>query len=112
MDEISSVVRLRQPDEIDDPLTELMQDGCPPTSGPSRGTGGRSLLGRASGSEACRWSGPPRPARLRPEREVQTGIGAVSVARPKVQDRGSGEAEHLGGVGIVRLSSAAMVSGH
>ena len=47
-----------------------------------------------------------------PEREVQTGIGAVSVARPKVQDRGSGEAEHLGGVGIVRLSSAAMVSGH
>ena len=72
MDEISSVVRLRQPDEIDDPLTDVLRAGA------------RRL----------------------------TGIGAVSVARPKVQDRGSGEAEHLGGVGIVRLSSAAMVSGH
>lgn len=101
MDENSNVVRLRQPDEIDDPLTEVLRSGA------------RQLLARAVELEveaflAERSSLKLADGRARlvrhghaPEREVQTGIGAVAVARPKVRDRGAGE-----GCERIRFTSA------
>ena len=91
MDENSNVVRLRQPDAIDDPLTEVLRAGA------------RQLLAQAVELEVEAFLAeraglrlPDGRARLvrhgyAPEREVQTGIGAVSVARPKVRDRGAAE---------------------
>ena len=91
MDENNNVVRLRQPDAIDDPLTEVLRAGA------------RQLLAQAVELEVEAFLAeraglrlPDGRARLvrhgyAPEREVQTGIGAVSVARPKVRDRGAAE---------------------
>ena len=91
MDENSNVMRLRQPDEIDDPLTEVLRAGA------------RRLLAQAVDLEVEAFLAdradlklPDGRARLvrhghGPEREIQTGIGAVAVARPKVRDRGAGE---------------------
>ena len=91
MEENSNVVRLRQPDAINDPLTEVLRAGA------------RQLLAQAVELEveaflaerAC-LKLPDGRARLvrhghAPERAVQTGIGAVAVARPKVRDRRAGE---------------------
>ena len=91
MDENSNVVRLRQPDDVDDPLTEVLRSGA------------RQLLARAVELEveaflAERTDLKLSDGRVRlvrhghgPEREVQTGIGAVAVSRPKVRDRGAAE---------------------
>ena len=91
MDENSNVVRLRQPDDVDDPLTEVLRSGA------------RQLLARAVELEveaflAERTDLKLPDGRVRlvrhghgPEREVQTGIGAVAVSRPKVRDRGATE---------------------
>jgi transposase-like protein len=91
MDENSNVVRLRQPDEIDDPLTEVLRAGA------------RQLLAQAVELEVEAFLAERADLKLvdgrtrlvrhghGPEREVQTGIGAVAVARPKVRDRGGAE---------------------
>ena len=91
MEQHSNVVRLRQPDTIDDPLTEVLRAGA------------RQLLAQAVELEVEAFLAersslklPDGRARLvrhghAPEREVQTGIGAVAVARPKVRDRGAGD---------------------
>ena len=91
MDENSNVVRLRQPDAVDDPLTEVLRAGA------------RQLLAQAVELEVDAFLAeraalklPDGRARLvrhghAPEREVQTGIGAVAVSRPKVRDRGAAE---------------------
>ena len=91
MERHSNVFRLHQPDEIDDPLTEVLRAGA------------RQLLARAVELEVDAFLAeraglklPDGRARLvrhghAPEREVQTGIGAVAVARPKVRDRGAGK---------------------
>ena len=93
MEENSNVVRLRQPDAVDDPLTEVLR-AC-----------ARQLLAQAVELEVEAFLAeraglklPDGRARLvrhghAPEREVQTGIGAVAVARPKVRDRGAAEGE-------------------
>jgi transposase-like protein len=93
MEENSNVVRLRQPDTIDDPLTEVLRAGA------------RHLLAQAVEleveaflTERAGLKLPDGRARLvrhghAPERAVQTGIGAVAVARPKVRDRGAAEGE-------------------
>ena len=89
MNENSNVVRLRQPDEIDDPLTDVLRAGA------------RQLLARAIELEVESFlverqdlKLPDGRARLvrhghGPEREIQTGIGAVGLVRPKVRDRGA-----------------------
>ena len=89
MNENSNLVRLRQPDEIDDPLTEVLRAGA------------RRLLVRAVELEAEAFlTGmqdlklPDGRARLvrhghGPERQVQTGIGPIPVARVKMRDRGA-----------------------
>jgi putative transposase len=97
----STVVPLRQPDTIDDPLTAILRSGA------------RWLLAQAIEAEADAFlatvkcvqlpDGRDRIVRhgLGPERQVQTGIGPVEVRRVKLRDRGAGE-----GVERIRFSSA------
>ncbi len=87
----TTVVPLRQPDEVEDPLTAILRSGA------------RRLLAQAIEAEAeaflAAMKGVPLPdGRERlvrhghgPERVVQTGIGAVAVRRIKLRDRGAGE---------------------
>jgi hypothetical protein len=86
----SIVVPLRQPDEIDDPLTAVLRRGA------------RQLLAQAIEAEAEAFLAGMKDVRLAdgrerlvrhghgPERLVQTGIGAVPVRRVKIRDRGAG----------------------
>src|SRR5471032_3421146 len=85
MNENSNVVRLRHPDEIDDPLTNILRSGA------------RQLLAQAIELEAEAFlaemkdfrlaDGRDRVVRHGHERTIQTGIGAVEVARVKIRDR-------------------------
>src|SRR5215212_1436191 len=97
----STIVPLRQPDGIDDPLTEVLR------------TGARRLLAQAVAMEAEAFLAAMQDLRLPdgrarlvrhghgPEREIQTGIGPVPVARVKIRDRGAADATDR-----VRFSSA------
>ena len=83
----NSVVSLRQKDEIDDPLTEILR------------TGARRLITRAvevefdtflaSNSDLALPDGRQRVVRHGhdPVRTIQTGIGPVKVQKPKARDR-------------------------
>jgi putative transposase len=85
----SNVVPLRQPEEVDDPLTAVLRSGA------------RRLLAQAVEAEAEAFLAEMRGLRLPdgrerlvrhghgPERLVQTGIGPVPVRRVKVRDRGA-----------------------
>jgi transposase-like protein len=87
----STVVSLRQPDTIEDPLTAILRSGA------------RRLLAEAIEAEAEAFlttmkgmqlpDGRDRVVRhgLGPERLVQTGIGLVEVRRVKLRDRGTSE---------------------
>src|SRR5476651_384656 len=89
MNENSNVVRLRHPDEIDDPLTNILRSGA------------RQLLAQAIELEAEAFLAEMKGFRLAdgrdrvvrhghgPERTIQTGIGAVEVTRVKIRDRGA-----------------------
>jgi putative transposase len=90
------VVALRQPDEVDDPLTAVLRNGA------------RRLLAQAVEAEAEAFLAEMRGLRLPdgrerlvrhghgPERLMQTGIGPVPVRRVKLRDRGaSAEAERI-----------------
>src|ERR1700733_7792603 len=98
MNENSNVVRLRHLDEIDDPLTNILRSGA------------RQLLAQAIELEAEVFLAEMKDFRLAdgrdrvvrhghgPERTIQTGIGAVEVARVKIRDRGAigdGEGERI-----------------
>ena len=85
---ISNVVAVRHPDEIDDPLTNILRSGA------------RQLLAQAVEMEADAFlaamkedlklpDGRDRLVRHGhgPVRTIQTGIGAVEVARVKIRDR-------------------------
>jgi len=101
MTEPTNVVRFRQPEDIDDPLTDVLRAGA------------RRLLAQAVELEAEAFlaaredlrlpDGRPRLVRhgYGPERQVQTGIGPVPVSRVKIRDRGAAE-----GGERVRFSSA------
>src|SRR4030081_2057237 len=87
MNEDSNVVPLRQPDEIDDPLTNILRSGA------------RQLLAQAVEMEAEAFLAAMKGLKLPdgrdrlvrhghgPVRTIQTGIGAVEVARVKIRDR-------------------------
>ena len=96
MTEIINIVRLRQPDEIDDPLTDVLRSGA------------RRLLAQAVEMEADDFIAAMKELKLAdgrdrivrhghgPERSIQTGIGPVPVSRVKIRDRGAnGEAERV-----------------
>ena len=84
----STVIQLRQPDAIDDPLTEVAREGA------------RRMLAQVLIAEAdafvALWkdvklpNGRDRVVRHGhgPERAIQTGVGPVAVRRAKVRDRG------------------------
>jgi hypothetical protein len=84
MNEDTSIVRFRQPDAIDDPLTALLRSGA------------RQLLEQAIEAEVAAFlaarkdlklaDGRDRLVRHGPERMIQTGIGPVEVQRVKVRD--------------------------
>ncbi len=92
MTSTTTVVSLRQPDTIDDPLTAVLRSGA------------RRLLAQAIEAEADAFLALMKGERLPdgrervvrhghgPERQVQTGIGPVEVQRPKLRDRAVSEA--------------------
>ena len=85
----STVVSLRQPDEVEDPLTAVLRSGA------------RRLLAQAIEAEAETFLATMKDLRLPdgrdrvvrhglgPERAIQTWIGAVGVRRVKLRDRGA-----------------------
>jgi putative transposase len=89
MNDITSIVRFRQPDDIDDPLTQILRAGA------------RKLLAEAVEREAEVFLAQMRDLKLPdgrerlvrhghgPERTIQTGIGPVDVSRVKLRDRGA-----------------------
>src|SRR3954462_2206238 len=93
MDTPTNIVRLRQLDEIDDPPTEVLRAGA------------RRLLAQAVELEAEAFLTAMQDLRLPdgrarlvrhghgPEREIQTGIGPVPVARVRIRDRGASSPE-------------------
>jgi putative transposase len=96
MNETTNVLRLRQPDEIDDPLTDVLRSGA------------RKLLAQAIEIEAETFLAEMRDLKLAdgrdrivrhghgPERSIQTGIGPVPVSRVKIRDRGAnGEVDRV-----------------
>src|SRR5260370_20108804 len=86
MNEHSSIVPLRQPDEIDDPLTNILQSGA------------RQLLAQAVEMEAEAFLAAMKEMKLPdgrdrlvrhghgPAREIQTGIGPRPVSPGKIRD--------------------------
>jgi len=99
MNEDNSIVHLRQPDAIDDPLTALLRSGA------------RRLLEQALEAEVEAFLASKKDLKLAdgrdrlvrhghgPERTIQTGIGPVEVQR--VKDRAAGPASER-----IRFSSA------
>jgi putative transposase len=97
----STVVSLRQPETIDDPLTAVLRSGA------------RRLLAQAIEAEADAFLAAMKDTRLAdgrerlvrhghgPERLVQTGIGPVAVQRVRLRDRGVGQADER-----IRFTSA------
>ena len=95
------VVPLRQPDEIDDPLTEILRSGA------------KRLVQQAVEAEFAAFlaghadlelpDGRQRVVRHGhdPVRPIQTGIGPVEVTKPKARDRGATTADER-----IRYSSA------
>jgi putative transposase len=89
MNETISLVRLRQPEDIDDALTDILRAGA------------RQLLAQAIEIEAEAYLASMRNLTLPdgrerlvrhghgPERTIQTGIGPVPVSRVKIRDRGA-----------------------
>ena len=88
----STVVSLRQPDTVDDPLTAVLRNGA------------RRLLAQAIEAEAEAFLATMKSIQLPdgrdrlvrhghgPERQVQTGISPVAIQRVRLRDRGAGEA--------------------
>jgi len=89
MNENSNVFPLRQPGNIDDPLTDILRSGA------------RRLLAQAIELEAETFLETMKELKLAdgrdrlvrhghgPERAIQTGIGPVEVSRVKIRDRGA-----------------------
>ena len=95
MNENINVVPLRQPDVIDDPLTNILRSGA------------RQLLAQAVEMEAEAFLAAMKGLKLAdgrdrlvrhghgPERTIQTGIGPVEVERVKIRDRGVAAGERI-----------------
>src|SRR5437899_5853446 len=96
MNETSNIVALRQPDDIDDPLTNILRAGA------------RQLLAQAVEIEVETFVATEKDLKLAvgsagvvrhgygPARTIATGIGPVEVARAKIRDRGAaGDGERI-----------------
>jgi transposase-like protein len=96
-----SVVSLRQKDEIDDPLTEILRAGAQRLIEQAVEAEFTASLGSHAGLKLP--DGRQRVVRHGhdPVRPIQTGIGLVEVKKPKARDRGALSAEER-----VRYSSS------
>ena len=96
MNETSKIITLRQPDDIDDPLTNILRAGA------------RQLLAQAVEIEVETFLATVKDLKLAdgrsrvvrhgygPARTIATGIGPVEVARAKIRDRGTaGDGERI-----------------
>jgi transposase-like protein len=96
MNETSKIITLRQPDDIDDPLTNILRAGA------------RQLLAQAVEIEVETFLATVKDLKLAdgrarvvrhgygPARTIATGIGPVEVARAKIRDRGAaGDGERI-----------------
>src|ERR671910_2644886 len=83
----STVVPLRQPDEVDDPLTAILRSGARRLLAQAVEAEAEAFLAEMKGVQLA--DGRDRVVRhgLGPERLVQTGIGPVAVRRGKVRGR-------------------------
>ena len=89
MNENSDVFPLRQPGDLDDPLTEILRSGA------------QRMLAQAIENEVQAFVESMKDLKLAdgrdrvvrhgygPERTIQTGIGPVEVRRAKIRDRGA-----------------------
>ena len=89
MNTSTNVVRLREPEEFEDPLTDILRSGA------------RRLLAQAVELEVEAFLARMQDLKLPdgrdrlvrhghgPERMIQTGIGPVAVSRVKIRDRGA-----------------------
>jgi hypothetical protein len=103
---LGQVVPLRQKDEIDDPLTEILRAGA------------KRLIEQAVEAEfsafLCSHADLKLPDGRQcivrhgrdPVRWIQTGIGPVEVEKPKARDRGASSAEER-----IRYSSSILTPG-
>ena len=92
MNEDSTVVRLRQPEDDRRSVDGGLALGGSAPAGPSDRGGSRGLPGRDGRSTARRWAGPRSSGTaMAPNAPVQTGIGPVGVRRVKVRDRAPAE---------------------
>src|SRR5258708_38147247 len=95
MEEVRNVVPLRHPDEIDDPLTNILRAGA------------RQLLAQAVEIDAETFLAAMKDLKLAdgrdrlvrhghgPTRAIQTGIGPIDVERVKIRDRGAASGERI-----------------
>ena len=88
------VVCLRQKDEIDDPLTEILRTGARRLITRAVEVEFDTFLASASNSDRALADGRQRVVRHGhdPVRTIQTGIGPVKVQKPKARDRGAPQA--------------------
>jgi transposase-like protein len=88
----STVVPLRQPDTIEDPLTAILRRGARRLLAPAVEAEADAFLATMRGVQLL--DGRDRMVRHGhgPERQVQTGIGPVAVQRVRLRDRGAGQA--------------------
>ena len=95
------VVPLRQPDEIDDPLTEILRSGAKRLVQQAVEAEFAAFMARHGDLELP--DGRQRVVRHGhdPVRPIQTGIGPVEVSKPKARDRGATMADAR-----IRYSSA------
>ena len=86
-----TIIPLRQPETIDDPLTAVLRAGARELLATAVETEVEVFL--AAHADLRTADGLKRLVRHGhgPERQVQTGIGAVAVRRAKVRDRGADE---------------------
>src|SRR3982075_2797717 len=87
MNEDSNRVPLRQPEKTDDPLTNILRSGARQRLAEAVEMEAEAFLAAMKGLKLP--DGRDRPVRHGhgPVRTIQTGIGAVEVARVKIRDR-------------------------
>jgi len=87
------IIALRQPESVDDPLTEIARDGARRMLAAALRAEADAFVGEYS--EEVLADGRQRVVRhgYGPARSIQTGIGALDVRRPKIRDRAAGPDE-------------------
>src|SRR5207253_8925620 len=101
MNETSNIVALRQPDDVDDPLTNILRAGARPLLAQAVEIEVETFLATVKDVKLA--DGRARVVRhgYGPARTIPTGIGPVEVARATIRDRGAaGDGERI------RFSSA------